>query len=91
MKTYFSVIHLFPWSGLLNENSELSDTFRVPCLKEGRMVRLLSQLSVKEEEMFRNMVHRLNTLVQVSKHYFLNVFIILINLKMYSILIIFIC
>lgn len=62
---YFSVIHLFPWSGLLNENSELSDTFRVPCLKEGRMVRLLSQLSKKEEEMFRNMVHRLNTLVQV--------------------------
>lgn len=61
----FSVIHLFPWSGLLNENSELSDTFRVPCLKEGRMVRLLSQLSKKEEEMFRNMVHRLNTLVQV--------------------------
>lgn len=67
---YFSVIHLFPWSGLLNENSELSDTFRVPCLKEGRMVRLLSQLSKKEEEMFRNMVHRLNTLVQVSKHFF---------------------
>lgn len=70
---YFSVIHLFPWSGLLNENSELSDTFRVPCLKEGRMVRLLSQLSKKEEEMFRNMVHRLNTLVQVRS-------IILINL-----------
>lgn len=49
----------------MDENSELSDTFRVPCLKEGRMVRLLSQLSKKEEEMFRNMVHRLNTLVQV--------------------------
>ncbi|KAL6969117.1 hydroxyproline dehydrogenase [Sarracenia purpurea var. burkii] len=31
------VIHLFPWSGLLNEKSELSDTFRVPCLKEKRM------------------------------------------------------
>lgn len=50
---------------MLDENSELSDSFRVPCLKEGRMVRLLSQLSKKEEEMFRNMVHRLNTLVQV--------------------------
>ncbi|XP_029343235.1 proline dehydrogenase 1, mitochondrial isoform X1 [Acyrthosiphon pisum] len=61
------VIHLFPWSGLLDENSELSDSFRVPCLKEGRMVRLLSQLSKKEEEMFRNMVHRLNTLVQTAK------------------------
>ncbi|XP_050546607.1 proline dehydrogenase 1, mitochondrial-like isoform X2 [Daktulosphaira vitifoliae] len=61
------VIHLFPWSGLLDENSELSDSFRVPCLKEGRMVRLLSQLSKKEEEMFRNMVHRLNTLVQTAR------------------------
>lgn len=67
---FFSVIHLFPWSGLLNENSELSDTFRVPCLKEGRMVRLLSQLSKKEEDMFRNMVHRLNTLVQVINAFF---------------------
>ncbi|XP_065205612.1 proline dehydrogenase 1, mitochondrial isoform X2 [Planococcus citri] len=61
------VIHLFPWSGLLNERSELSDTFRVPCLKEKRMVRLLSQLSQKEEEMFRNMVRRLNLLVQTAK------------------------
>ncbi|XP_050434294.1 proline dehydrogenase 1, mitochondrial isoform X3 [Adelges cooleyi] len=61
------VIHLFPWSGLLNENSELCETFRVPCLKEGRMVRLLSQLSKKEEEMFRNMVQRLNTLVQTAR------------------------
>jgi len=51
----------------LNDNFELSETFRVPCLKEGRMVRLLSQLSKKEEEMFRNMVQRLNTLVQVIK------------------------
>jgi len=75
----FSVIHLFPWSGLLNENSELSDTFRVPCLKEGRMVRLLSQLSKKEEEMFRNMVHRLNTLVQVKNKVLMNSLIELIN------------
>jgi Proline dehydrogenase. len=62
----YSVIHLFPWSGLLDVDSNLSDTFRVPCLKEKRMVRLLSQLSKKEEEMFRNMVRRLNTLVRVS-------------------------
>lgn len=61
------IIHLFPWSGLLNENFELSDTFRVPCLKEGRMVKLLSQLSKKEEEMFRNTVHRLNTIIQTAK------------------------
>lgn len=60
------VIHLFPWSGLLDVDSNLSETFRVPCLKEKRMVRLLSQLSKKEEEMFRNMVRRLNTLVRTA-------------------------
>uniref|UniRef100_A0A1B6ML78 Proline dehydrogenase n=1 Tax=Graphocephala atropunctata TaxID=36148 RepID=A0A1B6ML78_9HEMI len=61
------VIHLFPWSGIVTENFELSDTFRVPSLTEGRMVRLLSQLSKKEEEMFRNMVRRVNTLVQTAQ------------------------
>ncbi|XP_046680970.1 proline dehydrogenase 1, mitochondrial-like [Homalodisca vitripennis] len=61
------VIHLFPWSGIVNENYELSDTFRVPSLKEGRMVRLISQLSPQEEAMFRNMVRRMNTLVATAK------------------------
>ncbi|RZF46115.1 hypothetical protein LSTR_LSTR012975 [Laodelphax striatellus] len=61
------VIHLFPWSGIVDENFELSDTFRVPSLKEGRMVRLISQLSKKEEEMFRNMIRRINTLVKTAQ------------------------
>ncbi|KAL1122127.1 hypothetical protein AAG570_003533 [Ranatra chinensis] len=61
------VIHLFPWSGIVDENFQLSDTFRVPCVKEGRMVRLISQLSKKEEEMFRNMIHRLNTLIRTAQ------------------------
>jgi len=61
------VLHLFPWSGIINEDFELSDTFRVPSLKEGRMVRLISQLSKKEEEMFRNMVRRVNTLVKTAQ------------------------
>ncbi|XP_075218493.1 proline dehydrogenase slgA isoform X2 [Lycorma delicatula] len=61
------VIHLFPWSGIVDENFELSDTFRVPSIKEGRMVRLISQLSKKEEEMFRNMVRRVNTLVRTAQ------------------------
>ena len=80
----FRVIHLFPWSGLLNERSELSDTFRVPCLKEKRMVRLLSQLSQKEEEMFRNMVRRLNLLVQVSSS---RTKIVYVDVRLYSVLI----
>jgi len=61
------VIHLFPWSGIVNENYELSDTFRVPSLKEGRMVRLITQLTKEEEAMFRNMVRRINTLVRTAK------------------------
>ncbi|KAK9498114.1 hypothetical protein O3M35_003993 [Rhynocoris fuscipes] len=61
------VIHLFPWSGIVDENFQLSDTFRVPSLKEGRMVRLISQLSNREEEMFRNMIRRLNTLVKTAQ------------------------
>lgn len=60
-----SVIHLFPWSGILDENYELSETFQVPDIKTGKMVRLMSQLTSKEEEMFRNMIRRLNTIVSV--------------------------
>lgn len=60
------VIHLFPWSGIVDENFELSDTFRVPSLKDGRMVRLISQLSKREEEMFRNMIRRVRALVQTA-------------------------
>ncbi|TGZ50824.1 Proline dehydrogenase [Temnothorax longispinosus] len=60
------VIHLFPWSGILDENYELSETFQVPDIKTGKMVRLMSQLTSKEEEMFRNMIRRLNTIVTVA-------------------------
>lgn len=61
-----SILHLFPWSGIIDENQELSATFRVPDLKTGRMARLITQLSQKEEEMFRNMIRRLNTIVKVK-------------------------
>ncbi|XP_069671517.1 proline dehydrogenase 1, mitochondrial isoform X2 [Periplaneta americana] len=60
------VIHLFPWSGIVDENQQLSDTFRVPDLKTGRMVRLITQLTPKEEEMFRNMVRRMNSLCKTA-------------------------
>ncbi|XP_012269777.2 proline dehydrogenase 1, mitochondrial isoform X2 [Athalia rosae] len=60
------VIHLFPWSGILDENYELSETFQVPDIRTGKMVRLMSQLTAKEEEMFRNMLRRLNTIVAVA-------------------------
>jgi len=63
------VIHLFPWSGIVDENHQLSETFRVPDLKTGRMVRLITQLTSKEEEMFRNMIRRLDNLCKVSHKY----------------------
>lgn len=61
------ILHLFPWSGIIDDNQELSTTFRVPDLKTGRMARLITQLSPKEEEMFRNMIRRVNTIVNAAK------------------------
>lgn len=60
-----SILHLFPWSGIVNEDSQLSETFRVPDPGTGQMRRLISQIPPKEEEMFRNMIRRLNTIVKV--------------------------
>ncbi|ERL85019.1 hypothetical protein D910_02442 [Dendroctonus ponderosae] len=61
------ILHLFPWSGIIDENQELSTTFRVPDLKTGRMARLITQLSTKEEEMFKNMIRRINTIVKAAQ------------------------
>ncbi|KAF6204182.1 hypothetical protein GE061_002522 [Apolygus lucorum] len=61
------VIHLFPWTGIIDMNLGLNDSFHVPSLKEGKMVQLISELSQKEEDMFRNMITRLNELVKVAK------------------------
>ncbi|XP_037943937.1 proline dehydrogenase 1, mitochondrial isoform X2 [Teleopsis dalmanni] len=60
------ILHLFPWSGIVDEDSQLSDTFRVPDPQSGQMRRLISQISTKEEEMFRNMIRRLNTIVKTA-------------------------
>lgn len=66
MLKIYSVIHLFPWSGILDENYELSETFQVPDIKTGKMVKLMTQLTPKEEEMFRNMIRRLTSIINVS-------------------------
>ncbi|KAH8380960.1 proline dehydrogenase 1, mitochondrial isoform X1 [Drosophila serrata] len=60
------ILHLFPWSGIVDEDSQLSDTFRVPDPQTGQMRRLISQIPPKEEEMFRNMIRRLNTIVKAA-------------------------
>ncbi|XP_014488822.1 PREDICTED: proline dehydrogenase 1, mitochondrial-like [Dinoponera quadriceps] len=53
-------------SGILDENYKLSETFQVPDMKTGKMMRLISQLTSKEEEMFKNMIRRLNNIVTVA-------------------------
>ncbi|XP_053617333.1 proline dehydrogenase 1, mitochondrial [Plodia interpunctella] len=60
------IVHLFPWSNILDKDMNLSDSFRVPDPKTGQMRRLISQISPKEEEMFRNMLRRLNHIIQVA-------------------------
>ncbi|EDW66408.2 LOW QUALITY PROTEIN: uncharacterized protein Dvir_GJ16015 [Drosophila virilis] len=61
----FTILHLFPVSHV-DEDSQLSDTFRVPDPITGQMRRLISQIAPKEEEMFRNMIRRLNTIVKTA-------------------------
>lgn len=58
-------MHLFPWSNIVDEDMNLSDTFRVPDPKTGQLRRLISQISKDEEAMFRNMLARLNQIIQV--------------------------
>ncbi|XP_049878901.1 proline dehydrogenase 1, mitochondrial isoform X2 [Pectinophora gossypiella] len=60
------IVHLFPWSNILDEDMNLSDTFRVPDPKSGQMRRLISQISKQEEAQFRNMLRRLNTVIQAA-------------------------
>lgn len=44
---YYSIVHLFPWTNILDEDMNLSDSFRVPDPKTGQMRRLISQISPK--------------------------------------------
>ncbi|KOB75580.1 Sluggish A, isoform A, partial [Operophtera brumata] len=60
------IVHLFPWTNILDEDMNLSDSFRVPDPKTGQMRRLISQISTKEEEMFRNMLRRLNVIIKAA-------------------------
>lgn len=64
------ILHLFPWTGIVNEDCQLSETFRMPDPKTGQMRRLISTIPPKEEEMFRNMIRRLNTIVKVNSSIF---------------------
>jgi len=62
----FSLIHLFSWSGLIDTNMLLGDIFKVPSLKTGKMEPLFTALTDEQEEQFRNMLNRLQTIFQVN-------------------------
>lgn len=55
------LMHLFPWSDLIDAKIMMSDLFKVPNLQTGRMEPLINALSDEEEEMASNMMRRLNT------------------------------
>eukprot|EP00095_Tigriopus_kingsejongensis_P007525 maker-scaffold103_size370364-snap-gene-2.26 protein:Tk07525 transcript:maker-scaffold103_size370364-snap-gene-2.26-mRNA-1 annotation:"proline dehydrogenase isoform 2" len=61
------LIHMFSWSGLIDSNLLLKDVFQVPNVKTGKMVTLMDALSDEEEEQFRNMLNRIQTVFQAAK------------------------
>ena len=63
---FFSLIHLFSWSGLIDTKLLLKDVFQVPCLKTGQMQPMIRALTSREEEQFRNMLTRIHTVLQAA-------------------------
>ena len=61
------LMNLFSWNGLIDMDMLISDTFKVPNLKTGRMESITSALSKDEEEMFRNMMRRVHTIARLAK------------------------
>ncbi|KAK2711260.1 hypothetical protein QYM36_012444 [Artemia franciscana] len=58
------LINLFSWSGLIDANILLSELFKVPNLKTGKLEPIISALTEEEEEMFFNMMRRLNSIFE---------------------------
>lgn len=61
------LMNIFSWSGLVDTNYFISDLFKVPNLKTGRMEPIISALSEEEEEMFRNMMRRVHTIAKAAR------------------------
>ena len=62
------LIHLFSWSGLIDSGLLLKDVFKVPNLSTGKMESMINALTDEEEEQFRNMLNRIQTVFQVGFH-----------------------
>ncbi|KAL0271956.1 UNVERIFIED_CONTAM: hypothetical protein PYX00_005103 [Menopon gallinae] len=60
------IIHLFPWSGILNDEFEVNETFQVLDLNTGEMVRFMTQLTKEEVKQFKNTIRRFNTVLQTA-------------------------
>ncbi|XP_025830827.1 proline dehydrogenase 1, mitochondrial-like [Agrilus planipennis] len=67
------ILHLFPWSGIINDELQLDHTFLIPCLKTGEMVPLITQLSEHEQKTFKNMIRRMKTIAKIADE--LNVYV----------------
>ena len=65
------IINIFDWRSVLDadikNDLDLTETFQVPNLKTGRMEPLISALTEEEDEQFRNMIRRMNTLFMAAK------------------------
>ena len=61
------MMNLFSWNGLVDMNILVSDLFKVPNLKSGKMENVIKALSREEDEMFRNMMRRIHTIAKAAK------------------------
>ncbi|XP_013774417.1 proline dehydrogenase 1, mitochondrial-like [Limulus polyphemus] len=61
------LMNIFSWSDLVDMNYVLSELFKVPSIKTGRMEPLIRALTDEEEEMFKNMMRRLHYIAQVAR------------------------
>ena len=56
---------MLSWSGVIDTELLLKEAFVVPNLKTGKLEPLMTVLTEREEEQFRNMLTRLHTIFSV--------------------------
>ncbi|KAI1291786.1 Proline dehydrogenase 1, mitochondrial [Halotydeus destructor] len=61
------LLNLFSWNGLVDMQVLVSDLFKVPNLKSGKMEPIIKALSREEDEMFRNMMRRIHTIAKAAQ------------------------
>ncbi|RWS13708.1 proline dehydrogenase 1-like protein [Dinothrombium tinctorium] len=61
------LMNLFSWNGLIDMQYLISDLFQVPNRETGKMERIISALTVEEEEQFRNMMRRIHNIARHAR------------------------